>query len=96
MNNFYESSFFREKKVLLIVPHMDDEINVAGSMIHNLAGMKCDIMVLYTTDGDDFGQGVIRLEEAKRALHVLAGFEVTVRVLPYKSREGRKGALSVF
>jgi len=86
MNSFYENSFFRKKKILVIVPHMDDEINVAGSMIHNLAGMKCDIAVLYTTDGNDLGRGAERREEARRALRVLTGSETAVGVLPFKSQ----------
>lgn len=86
MNHFFENHFFRHKKVLVIVPHMDDEINVAGSMIHSLAGMECDITVLYTTDGNDFGKGRQRAEEAKKALSVLAGGGVEVKRLNFKSQ----------
>ena len=65
MNSFFENRFFRHKSVLVIIPHMDDEINAAGSMIHSLAGMECHITVLYTTDGNDFGKGRQRAGEAE-------------------------------
>lgn len=95
MNSFFENRFFRHKSVLVIVPHMDDEINAAGSMIHSLAGMECHITVLYTTDGNDFGKGRQRAGEAERALSVLAGRGVEIKGLNYKSqaRVGREHEL---
>ena len=80
MNSFYYNNLFRKKKVLVIVPHMDDEINVAGSMIHNLSVMGCKISVLYTTNGNGGNQGEIRIREAKEALNILTKSNIEVSV----------------
>lgn len=83
MNSFFQSALFKDKKVLIVVPHMDDEINVAGSMLHNLSAMGCDISVLYTTNGNGGGAGDTRIREAQKALKILTGKDVTVSVFDY-------------
>ena len=86
MNSFYYNSLFRKKKVLVIVPHMDDEINVAGSMIHNLSTMECEISVLYTTNGNGGNQGETRIQEAKEALCILTGKNIEVFVCNFNDQ----------
>lgn len=83
MNSFYNNKLFRRKNVLIIVPHMDDEINVAGSMIYNLSIMECKISVLYTTNGNGSNQGETRIKEAKEALNILAGDHIEISVCDF-------------
>lgn len=40
------------KKVLIIVPHEDDEINIAGTIIDQFHKMKITIDIIYVTNGD--------------------------------------------
>lgn len=96
MNSFYYNNLFRKKNVLIIVPHMDDEINVAGSMIHNLSVMECKISVLYTTNGDGGNQGKTRIQEAKQALNILTKSNIEVSVCDFvdQPRGNREHILS--
>ena len=57
---------FYNKKILVIVPHQDDEINLAGSLILSLA-RKADIYVLYTTMGNYLFDSTVRRKEALEA-----------------------------
>jgi len=83
MNSFYYNKLFREKNVLVIVPHMDDEINVAGSMIHNLSVMECEISVLFTTNGNGGNRGETRIQEAKEALNILTKKNIELSVCDF-------------
>lgn len=59
-------------KALVIVPHPDDEINVAGTMIVDLIDKNVDVYVLYTTNGDYYPwQYEKRQKEALSALKEL-------------------------
>lgn len=40
------------KKTLIIAPHPDDEINLAGQMMFTLQKLGIDIYIVYTTNGD--------------------------------------------
>lgn len=58
-----------KKKYMVIVPHADDEISIAGSIIYELSKKNENIYVLYTTNGDYFFNGKIRLKESIDALN---------------------------
>lgn len=51
-------------KVLLLVPHQDDELNVLGGALEYIA-KDCETFVLYSTNGE-----TARVQEAKNALSV--------------------------
>jgi LmbE family N-acetylglucosaminyl deacetylase len=57
-------------KVLLIVPHQDDELFVGGGLLKTFAESKeYEVYVVFTTNGDLYpGEGEVRLRES---LHVL-------------------------
>ena len=72
------------KKVLIIVPHPDDEINVAGQMIINFLKKKYEVYVVYTTNGDfNCKVGNSRIYEAIEALRVLGVEEKHIIFLGY-------------
>lgn len=57
---------------LIIAPHPDDEINLAGQMIVNLRKKNTKVYVLYTTNGDaEYKIQNKRISEAINALKVL-------------------------
>lgn len=58
-------NFFKRKRLLVIVPHQDDEINIAGSLIYSLRELA-EVHLVFTTNGDYEISGQIRLREALR------------------------------
>ena len=48
-----------QKKILIIVPHPDDELNIAGIVINN-HNNKDNIWILYTTNFDIYGEAEVR------------------------------------
>lgn len=58
------------KKILIIVPHQDDEIHIAGSFIASLKNTK-EVYVLYTTNGDFLFEAKYRYKEAIKSLNRL-------------------------
>ena len=69
-NSFFDKSFFGTR-VLILAPHPDDEINVAGNMILTLAAAKAEIFVAYSTNGDFDVAAEVRAQEAVDALKIL-------------------------
>ena len=50
-NSFYEQNL-KGLKVLVLAPHQDDEINIAGNTIVNLVNCGADVKVCFSTNGD--------------------------------------------
>lgn len=69
-NSFFDKSYFGTR-VLILAPHSDDEINIAGNMILNLAAAKAEIFVAYSTNGDFEQKADIRAQEAVDSLKIL-------------------------
>ncbi|MBR1645645.1 MAG: PIG-L family deacetylase [Selenomonadaceae bacterium] len=69
-NSFFDKNFFGTR-VLVLAPHPDDEINVAGNMILNLSAAKAEILVAYSTNGDFEISADVRAQEAVDALKIL-------------------------
>ena len=65
-NGIYDSKFLHKKKVLILVPHEDDELITVGLILPILKNNMCDITVVYSTNGDYQGieVGKKRLKEA--------------------------------
>ena len=58
-----------ETDLLVIVPHEDDELAIAGAMIYGAVQQNMRIKVVFVTNGDYFGhEGIIRIKEAGKAL----------------------------
>ena len=58
-----------ETDLLVIVPHEDDELAIAGAMIYGAVQQNMRIKVVFVTNGDYFGhEGTIRIKEAGKAL----------------------------
>ncbi len=73
-----------QKKYLIIVPHPDDEINIAGQLICQLTQTNNEVHVLFTTNGDYYiYEGERRLKEAINALRVLGVDEKNIIFMGY-------------
>lgn len=59
------------KKILVIVPHEDDEINVAGSVMYSYVQKGADVYCAFTTNGDFSFSAATRMKEAKKSLTIL-------------------------
>ena len=69
-NSFFDKNYFGTR-VLILAPHPDDEINIAGNMILTLAAAKAEIFVAYSTNGDFEVSAKVRAQEAVDALKIL-------------------------
>lgn len=69
-NSFFDKNYFGTR-VLILAPHPDDEINIAGNMILTLAAAKAEIFVAYSTNGDFELAAEVRAKEAVNALKIL-------------------------
>lgn len=82
-----DNSFFYENysslKALVLAPHEDDEINVAGNLIQYLNTAKADVYVAFSTNGDYKNPAFTRIKEAIKSLSVLGVPENHVIFLGY-------------
>ena len=74
---------FINKKILIFCPHQDDEINIAGGLLLNLKKVKCEVKVIYSTNGDWNINANIRIKEARKSLKVLGVKKENIIFLGY-------------
>ena len=60
----YPEEFFSNKKVMIIVPHEDDELNLMSGIIENYVECGSEIFPVFVTNGDYYGMGETRINEA--------------------------------
>ena len=65
------TSLFENKNVLMIVPHQDDDINLMGGLIEQYTQGNSEVTVVFTTNGDKFGNTDVRAEEVLSVLTTL-------------------------
>lgn len=83
------------KRLLVIAPHPDDEINLAGQFIIRCIKLKMDIFVVYTTNGDaERKVGNKRIKEAIEALRILGVAESHIIILGYPN--GWSGSMHIY
>ena len=59
-----KADFYGNHRVMLVVPHQDDEINVLGGAIEQYRAYGSEVFIVFTTNGDSFYTGSTRLNEA--------------------------------
>ena len=92
MNNSFVNSenLFYKKKVMVIVPHQDDETILCGGILKNLVKLNCEIIIVYSTNGDYFVPAKIRMREAIHALSKLGIKEKKVIFLGYPDQYSKE------
>ncbi|MBR1397957.1 MAG: PIG-L family deacetylase [Selenomonadaceae bacterium] len=94
------NSFFETRchglKVLVLAPHPDDEINVAGNMIFNLVQARAKVFVAYTTNGDFDIDAAIRAKEVAQSLEILGVKRDNIIFLGYGDTYNGKGNPHIF
>lgn len=61
------SSFYANKSVMFFAPHADDEINLYGGIIEQYVKNGSVVRIVFSTNGDYYGIGKIRIKEAAAA-----------------------------
>lgn len=97
---YVDNSFFHQHyinvKVLLFVPHQDDEINAAASLLFTLARCGAQITLVYTTNGDWEYPAAVRFNEAINAAGVLGIPEKNILFMGYGDTLNRDDNRHVF
>lgn len=94
-NSFFDKNYFGTR-ILILAPHPDDEINVAGDMILNLSAAKAEIFVAYSTNGDFDISADIRAKEAVESLKILGVPAEKIIFLGYGDTFNNKGNPHIF
>lgn len=66
-----KEALFAGRNVLVVAPHEDDELNIAGGVIEEYLRYGSQVTLLFTTNGDYLGKGEQRLKEARRVAGML-------------------------
>lgn len=82
-NSLWTESSLADKTVMIIVPHQDDEINLAGATIKNLTDNHIHVIVVFATTSDYHDSGIDRLHEALAASKILGVPEEDIVFLGY-------------
>lgn len=59
-----KQALYGDRKVMVIVPHEDDELNIAGGVLDEYVRYGSEVYVVFSTNGDYFGKSGHRIEEA--------------------------------
>ena len=81
--------------LMVIIPHEDDEINLAGSLIYGARQEGVPVKCVFLTNGDAEYPAFIRIQEAIKALGILGVKEEDIIFLGYPDG-GRHGERSPF
>lgn len=63
-----KNALYSNKNVMLLVPHQDDDFNVLGGVIEEYIKYGSEVRVVFSTNGDYYGEAEIRIREAQNAL----------------------------
>ena len=61
---------------LILAPHQDDELNIAGLLLDQMAAARMEITVCFMTNGDYSGNEAVRLREAKSVAKGSGGYRI--------------------
>ncbi len=78
-----DTGFFENRRVLAVVPHEDDDLNLLGGVLESFADAGNEVYVVFTSTGDAGGRGEERVREAIAALGVLGVPEEHILFLGY-------------
>ena len=82
-SGFAHSAFLRDKYVLVLVPHEDDDVNMAGATIQHFVDAGSEVYVAFVTNGDSIGLSSERLYEAVACMDELGVPRENVYFLGY-------------
>lgn len=71
------------RKVMLIVPHQDDELNILGGVLEEYVKYGSEVYAVFSTNGDYYDPAQVRYQEALRVFETLGIPEEHVFFLGY-------------
>lgn len=83
-------------KILFIVPHEDDEINLAGDLLKQFCAQQYEVFVVYTTNGDYEFKAETRINEALNSLRVFGIPQNHIFFLGYGDMLNHASQLHIF
>ena len=78
-----KAGLYADHSVMVIVPHEDDEINIAGDVIDQYIKYGSEVRVVFVTNGDYLDQAEMRLTEAIHACETMGVGQECVIFLGY-------------
>ena len=78
-----KNDFFSDHKVMVIVPHQDDDINLLGSSVKHYLNNGSELYVVFTTNGDYYDNAEIRYQEVIKYYEDLGVSESNIIFLGY-------------
>lgn len=78
-----KAALYADRKVMLLVPHQDDDINVLGGVLEEYVKYGSEVTVVFSTNGDYLGLAQTRFQEALDALGSIGIDEEHVIFLGY-------------
>lgn len=88
-SSFKYREFFNGDTVMVIVPHEDDEINVAGATIYGAVKEGLQIILVYVTNGDFQYKADIRYKEVKRMASIMSLPMENIHFLGFPDNSGK-------
>lgn len=89
-SSFKYREFFNGDTVMVIVPHEDDEINVAGATIYGAVKEGLQIILVYVTNGDFQYKADIRYKEVKRMASIMSLPMENIHFLGFPDNSGKE------
>lgn len=59
-----KQALYADRRVMVIVPHEDDDLNIAGGVLEEYANYGSEVYMVFVTNGDAYGKGFVRIDEA--------------------------------
>lgn len=94
-SSFIYHNLCGDGSLMVIIPHEDDEINLAGALIYGARQEGIPVKCVFLTNGDAEYPAFIRIHEAVKALKILGVKEEDIIFLGYPDG-GRHGERSPF
>lgn len=86
-----KNDFFTNHKVMIIVPHQDDDINLLGSSVKHYLNNGSELYVVFTTNGDYYDNAEVRYQEALKYYEDLGVSESNIIFLGYGDSWDKEG-----
>ncbi len=86
-----KNDFFTNHKVMIIVPHQDDDINLLGSSVKHYLNNGSELYVVFTTNGDYYDNAEIRYQEVIKYYEDLGVSESNIIFLGYGDSWDKSG-----
>lgn len=78
-----KAELYGGQRVMLLVPHQDDDVNVLGGVIEEYTKYGSEVYIVFSTNGDYYGEQNVRLQEAVDAASAMGVPEEHVIFLGY-------------